>query len=104
MNILFLSQENPYPPDGGHYIRTYNILKLLAERHKIYFIATADNDWRSQNKSGLEELCETIDIFILPHRVSRIKFLWSLFLNLFSPGTLSSLDLLPEAIMTVFAS
>jgi glycosyltransferase involved in cell wall biosynthesis len=85
LNILFLSQENPYPPDGGHYIRTYNVLKLLAERHKIYFVATADNDWRSQNKSGLEELCETVDIFIPGHRAARLKFFWSLFLNLFSP-------------------
>lgn len=85
MNILFLSQENPYPPDGGHYIRTFNTLKLLARKHKIFFIATADNDWRSRFKYGLESLCETIDIFILPYRTSTFRFLWSLFLNLFSP-------------------
>jgi glycosyltransferase involved in cell wall biosynthesis len=30
-SLLFLAHTFPYPPDGGVYIRTYNILRLLAE-------------------------------------------------------------------------
>ncbi len=38
MNILFLSPEIPFPPDGGHHLRTLNILKILAQKHEIYFL------------------------------------------------------------------
>ena len=85
MNILFISQENPYPPDGGHFIRTYNILKMLAEKHRIFFVATANTDWRIQFKYGIERLCENVDIFVVPHGNSRLRYLLSLMLNLFSP-------------------
>lgn len=33
--LLFLAQLLPYPPDGGAPIRTYNILRLLAEHYDI---------------------------------------------------------------------
>ena len=85
MNILFLSQENPYPPDGGHYIRTYNILKMLAQKHKLFFIAIANDDERMKHKHGLENLCESVDIFVIPHGKSKWRTLFSLISNLFSP-------------------
>jgi glycosyltransferase involved in cell wall biosynthesis len=85
MNILFLSQENPYPPDGGHFIRTYNILKMLAAKNKIFFVATANTDLRIQYKHGIENLCENVDIFVVPHGNSRLRYLFSLILNIFSP-------------------
>jgi len=84
MNILFLSQENPYPPDGGHYIRTYNTLKILAEEHDIYFIAIANDDERTRNKRGLSRLCKTVDIFVLSQGNSKWKFLLLIISNLFS--------------------
>ncbi|MFX0134656.1 MAG: glycosyltransferase [Candidatus Hodarchaeota archaeon] len=84
MNILFLSQENPYPPDGGHYIRTYNILKMLAEKHNIFFIAIANDDNRMKHKQRLENLCESVDIFVVPQGKSKWRYLVSLILNLFS--------------------
>lgn len=85
MNILFLSQENPYPPDGGHYIRTYNILKMLSEKHNIFFIAIANDDKRMKHKQGLEDLCESVDIFVIPQGKSKWRYIFSLILNLFSP-------------------
>jgi glycosyltransferase involved in cell wall biosynthesis len=84
LNILFLSQENPYPPDGGHYIRTYNILKLLAVRHDIFFIAVANNNERLKNISQLKNICNSVDIFLTRQGNSKLKLLLSLSLNIFS--------------------
>ena len=85
MNILFLSQENPYPPDGGHYIRTYNVLKMLAEQHNIFFVATANDDERIKYKQGLENLCKSADILVIPQGKFKWRLLVSVILNLFSP-------------------
>lgn len=84
MNVLFLSQENPYPPDGGHYIRTYNILKMLSAQHSIFFIGTTNSKERIKYKKELEKLCESVDIIMSPEGNSRWRQLISLIFNLFS--------------------
>jgi sugar transferase (PEP-CTERM/EpsH1 system associated) len=63
MNILFLSTENPYPPDGGHHLRTFNILKILASRHKIYFVGFAQDESEFKYTPEIRKLCETVDIY-----------------------------------------
>jgi len=63
MNILFLSTENPYPPDGGHHLRTYNILKILASRHKIYFVGFAQDESEFKYIPEIKKFCETVDIY-----------------------------------------
>ncbi|MGH7494858.1 MAG: glycosyltransferase [bacterium] len=67
MNILFLSTENPYPPDHGHHLRTYYVLKRLAEEHRIYFVAFARTPKEVELKTELERFCASVDIFLLPH-------------------------------------
>lgn len=85
MNILFICLENPYPPNGGHHIRTYNILKLLSEHNKVYFIAIARNNKELDYVEELKHYCERIEIFVNPISVSRWKFIFSIFSNLVSP-------------------
>ncbi len=63
MNILFLSTENPYPPDGGHHLRTYNVLKILANRHKIYFVGFAQDESEFKYIPEIKKFCETVDIY-----------------------------------------
>jgi len=88
MNILFLSTENPYPPDGGHHLRTFNILKILAERHKIYFVGFAQDESEFKYVPEIKKLCETVDIY----KVSKTGYNRSFFLlairNLFSKNPL----------------
>lgn len=66
MNILFLSTENPFPPDHGHHIRTYHVLKNLAARHRVFFLAFAKTPEEAALKTALEEFCASVDIFVLP--------------------------------------
>jgi glycosyltransferase involved in cell wall biosynthesis len=63
MNILFLSTENPYPPDGGHHLRTFNVLKILASRHKIYFVGFAQDKSEFKYIPEIKKFCETVDIY-----------------------------------------
>lgn len=84
MNILFLSTENPYPPNGGHHLRTFNILKILANRHKIYFVGFAQDESELKYIPEIKRFCETVDIY----EVSKTGYNKSFFLlackNVFS--------------------
>src|SRR4030042_5050858 len=84
MNILFLSTENPYPPDGGHHLRTFNTLKILASRHKVYFVGFAQDESEFKHIPEIRKFCETVDIY----KVSKTGYNKSFFLlackNLFS--------------------
>ncbi|MFQ5706813.1 MAG: glycosyltransferase family 4 protein [bacterium] len=81
MNILFVSTENPYPPDHGHHIRTYNVLKGLAENNTIYFVGFAKNKAELKHKAAIEPLCASVDLFLI---ASGWRFYLSLFFNMFS--------------------
>ena len=84
MNIIFLSTENPYPPDHGHHIRTYNILKHLSQKNNIYFIGFAKHPDELRYKKHLEQFCKSVDIFIIPGGRNKLYLILSLFVNLFS--------------------
>ena len=83
MNILFIATENPFPPDHGHHIKTYNDLKGLAKNNTVYFVGFAKNQDELQFQQSLESLCEGVDIFRLASG-SGWRLYLDLFLNLFS--------------------
>ncbi len=85
VNILFLSTENPYPPDHGHHIRTYNVLKYIARYHNVYFLGFIKNEDEFKYVEPIKKMCASADVFIIPDNVSRLRFCLSLVLNLFSP-------------------
>ncbi len=86
MNILFLATNYPYPLDTGHNLRTFNILKSLAREHRIFFIGFT----KPKNISGVSQddpmhgICEQVHIFTAPDDSSRLRMMFSLFLNLFT--------------------
>ncbi|WBO24121.1 TIGR03087 family PEP-CTERM/XrtA system glycosyltransferase [Sphingomonas abietis] len=43
-DLLFLAHRVPYPPDRGDKIRSYHILKHLAERHRVHLATFADDE------------------------------------------------------------
>src|SRR3989304_4197806 len=38
MRILFLTTDLSYPPQDGRMLRTYNVLRGLAQRHSIHLV------------------------------------------------------------------
>jgi sugar transferase (PEP-CTERM/EpsH1 system associated) len=84
MNILFLSTENPYPPDHGHHLRTYHVLRHLAAHHKIFFVGFWQSEEELKHKAHLESLCASVDLLPIPGRARKARYALSLFGNLFS--------------------
>ena len=64
MNILFLSTENPYPPDHGHHIRTLYVLQHLAEHHHVHFVGFGKTENDSISTTQLENICASAKIFL----------------------------------------
>lgn len=52
LRILWLSHILPYPPKGGTYQRSYNLIKRVAARHELHLIAL-------KHKSGSDPVGET---------------------------------------------
>ena len=55
--LLFLSQTLPYPPDGGVKVRTFHILRLLAQEFRV----TALCFFRHENGLGTDEVERRVD-------------------------------------------
>jgi glycosyltransferase involved in cell wall biosynthesis len=77
--LLFLSQTLPYPLDSGGWIRTYHVLRLLAESFDVTLLAferaAAPGYDRAQSVAELARLCE-VSTFRVPQFDSRPRLLW----------------------------
>ncbi|HEX5414449.1 MAG TPA: glycosyltransferase family 4 protein [Chloroflexota bacterium] len=71
MRILLLTQIVPYPPDSGPKIKTYNVLRYLAQRHEIHLVSFARSAAEREHANALREYCR--DITIVPLRRSRLR-------------------------------
>lgn len=61
-NVLYLVHRIPYPPNKGDKIRSFNVLRYLSNRYKVYLAAFIDeaDDW--QHVESLREYC--VDLFV----------------------------------------
>ena len=44
MNVLLLTQVLPYPPDSGPKVKTWNVLKYLAQHHEVRLVLFVCDD------------------------------------------------------------
>lgn len=44
MNVLLLTQVLPYPPDSGPKVKTWNVLKYLAQHREVTLISFVRGD------------------------------------------------------------
>ena len=78
--LLFLCQTLPYPPDGGVWIRTYHVLRLLARTFDVTALCferagSAGECDREASREALARLAE-VEVFAIPQRHSRLRFAW----------------------------
>jgi glycosyltransferase involved in cell wall biosynthesis len=59
MNVLMLTQVLPYPPDSGPKIKTYNVIKYLAQRHRVTLVSFVRGD-QSAHVRHLERFCQAV--------------------------------------------
>jgi glycosyltransferase involved in cell wall biosynthesis len=59
MKILLLTQVLPYPPDSGPKVKTWNVLKYLAQRHEVTLVSFVRGDQSAEAKQ-LQRYCSAI--------------------------------------------
>ncbi|MGI8968015.1 MAG: glycosyltransferase [Chloroflexota bacterium] len=62
VNILLLSLHYPYPLDHGGSIRTFNLLRFLAARHRVDLVTFADGRGDCVGLDILTELCRSVQV------------------------------------------
>jgi glycosyltransferase involved in cell wall biosynthesis len=81
MNVLMLTQVLPYPPDSGPKIKTYNVIKYLAQRHRITLASFVRGD-QSEYVRHLERYCQAV--YTVPMQRSAIRDAWYMGLSFFT--------------------
>lgn len=81
--LLFLCQTLPYPPDGGVWIRTYHVLRLLARAFDVTALCferppMSGNAAASDVEASRAVLSQfaAVDVFPIPQRNCRLRFVW----------------------------
>jgi glycosyltransferase involved in cell wall biosynthesis len=59
MNVLLLTQVLPYPPNSGPRIKTYNVIKYLAQHHRVTLVSFVRGD-QSESVCHLERHCQAV--------------------------------------------
>ncbi len=85
MEVLFLTATLPYPPTSGATLRTYNLLRRLALRHRIHLVAYGDLRSEGDRAAVLCQLCASIVLVPRRHTRTPLRFYLQLLLNLLSP-------------------
>jgi sugar transferase (PEP-CTERM/EpsH1 system associated) len=62
LDILFLTHRLPFPPDRGDRIRSFEMIRYLAQRHRIALGAVVDDAPAPAHLAALRELCTSIDV------------------------------------------
>jgi polysaccharide biosynthesis protein PslH len=93
--ILWLSHFVPYPPKGGCFQRSYNLIKEISSKNDLYLISLKHKDSTHPDfdiniaKSELEKLCKEVIIIDISSSTSRAALYASAFKSLFTITPLS---------------
>jgi sugar transferase (PEP-CTERM/EpsH1 system associated) len=61
-NILFLPHRMPYPPDKGDKVRSYNLLRHLVRRHRVFVGTFVDDPADRAHLPALRALCAGLHV------------------------------------------
>lgn len=60
MRVLLLTQVLPYPPDSGPKVKTYYVLKYLAQQHEVTLVSFVRESDKPEYIEHLKVLCERV--------------------------------------------
>jgi len=73
MNVLLLTQVLPYPPDSGPKVKTWNVLKYLAQRHTVTLVSFVRGD-QSEEARHLAQYCQAV--YTVPMERGALRDAW----------------------------
>lgn len=71
MRILLLTQVVPYPPDSGPKVKTYNVLRYLAQQHEVLLVSFVRSAAEREAIESLRRWCA--DVIPVPLRRSMAR-------------------------------
>lgn len=74
-NILYLVHRLPYPPNKGDKVRSYNLLKHLIKRHRVFLGTFIDDPEDEAHIATLQGLCADFHVARLNPRRAKIRSL-----------------------------
>lgn len=74
-NILFLVHRLPYPPNKGDKVRSFNLLKHLAAKHRVFLGTFIDDPQDEAYVDQLPAYCADMHIARLSPRVAKLRSL-----------------------------
>lgn len=84
--MIFIATRVPYPPVTGHYLRTWNILRGLAQRYSVHFFGFWDKRVSAQEcalaEQALNPICASVHIKAVGAERSRTRLMWDLLSSL----------------------
>jgi sugar transferase (PEP-CTERM/EpsH1 system associated) len=72
-DVLFLAHRMPYPPDKGGQIRSWHILRQLAERHRVHLGCFCDDSAGKHHVAELEKICASVMCLPIYPLLRRVK-------------------------------
>lgn len=73
--LLFLAHRLPYPPNKGDKIRSYHLLKFLAEHYNVYLGAFIDDPADRTHADALRKWCAEVKVVELNPRKEKLASL-----------------------------
>ncbi len=73
MRVLMVTPYLPYPPVSGGQVRSYNLIKNLASKHKITLFSLIKGDDEKKYVKEIEKYCEEVRIFKRPEKPWTLK-------------------------------
>jgi len=73
--LLYLVHRIPYPPNKGDKVRSFNILRQLARRHRVYLGTFVDHADDLRHVEALSQWCEDVHAVQLEPRRARLASL-----------------------------
>lgn len=77
-NVLYLTHRVPYPPDKGDRIRTYHLLRFLAQRANVYLACLADESAGDDAVGALRRLTARLAVVRVGRWARRLRMAGSL--------------------------
>ncbi|HEY8857306.1 MAG TPA: TIGR03087 family PEP-CTERM/XrtA system glycosyltransferase [Rugosibacter sp.] len=77
--LLYLVHRLPYPPNKGDKVRSYNLLKHLAQRHQIYLGTFIDDPADAAYLDTVRALCADMYVAHLSPRLAKLRSLSGFF-------------------------
>ena len=72
MKLLYLVHRLPFPPNKGDKVRSYHLLRHLAERHEVHLGTFIDDPDDEQHLPRVRELCADVHIARLSPRRAKL--------------------------------